>query len=656
MASLLSVCRCSASTQRGLRLSSSSAVSELCQRSFLPFAYPSLSPLLQKAAALSTAAPPSRVPPLPHLPVPSIEHTMVKYLKSIKPLVDVGEYLNTERVIDNFLTPNGLGHQLQQLLQQRSKTTNNWLADWWLNTAYLEFRSPVVVWSSPGLVMPLQQWDTQLQQLKYAARLVADAVSFKTMLDNGDLPQEYSGADALDMGQYRDVLGTCRVPGVCSDTLVFHPQSKHIIVAHNGHFFRVDVYDSSGAALGEQQVYELLCQVVEHSQRPNPHPIGLLTTENRNVWGRAYNTLRKDRQNRVSLETIQSSLFIVCLDAANPSHLSHLDPASLNRQTVAALQCIHGNGARANATNRWYDKCVQFVVGAEGNVGITYEHSPAEGVPVARMMDFLVSERSRISAGSQSQWSQIAAPQRLDFSVDAQIETELQRAGDDLQMMVEDLDMACFTYTGYGKKFIKSQKMSPDSYIQMAIQLAYYRIHGEPGATYESAATRKFLHGRTETIRSCSEESVAFCSAMVDSSLDDRLKVETLRNAINAHKEYAKAAVNGLGCDRHMLGLKLVAIENGLDVPNLFMDESWAKSTHMKLSTSQVPVVADSFMCYGPLVPDGYGCCYNPRDTTINFGTSACNSSPATVAVEFRRALELSLNDMFSLMQRCQSA
>lgn len=143
-----------------------------------------------------------------------------------------------------------------------------------------------------------------------------------------------------------------------------------------------------------------------------------------------------DRQNRVSLETIQSSLFIVCLDAANPSHLSHLDPVSLNRQTVAALQCIHGNGARANATNRWYDKCVQFVVGAEGNVGITYEHSPAEGVPVARMMDFLVSERSRISAGSQSQWSQIAAPQRLDFSVDAQIETELQRAGDDLQMYV----------------------------------------------------------------------------------------------------------------------------------------------------------------------------------------------------------------------------
>ena len=49
-----------------------------------------------------------------------------------------------------------------------------------------------------------------------------------------------------------------------------------------------------------------------------------------------------------------------------------------------------------------------------------------------------------------------------------------------------------------------------------------------------------------------------------------------------------RQAVNGLGCDRHMLGLKLAAIENGMDVPEIFMDGAWARSTHMKLSTSQV--------------------------------------------------------------------
>ena len=66
------------------------------------------------------------------------------------------------------------------------------------------------------------------------------------------------------------------------------------------------------------------------------------------------------------------------------------------------------------------------------------------------------------------------------------------------------------------------------------------RIHGEPGATYESAATRKFQRGRTETIRSCSAESLAFCRAMLEPQASAASKVEALKNAINAHKEYAR--------------------------------------------------------------------------------------------------------------------
>jgi len=41
--------------------------------------------------------------------------------------------------------------------------------------------------------------------------------------------------------------------------------------------------------------------------------------------------------------------------------------------------------------------------------------------------------------------------------------------------LIHDLEMFSFAYTGYGKEYIKSQKLSPDSYIQMAIQYAFYR-------------------------------------------------------------------------------------------------------------------------------------------------------------------------------------
>lgn len=47
------------------------------------------------------------------------------------------------------------------------------------------------------------------------------------------------GKDLLDMSQYFKMLGTCRIPGVTRDSIVYHGQSdnppKHIVVAHNNH-------------------------------------------------------------------------------------------------------------------------------------------------------------------------------------------------------------------------------------------------------------------------------------------------------------------------------------------------------------------------------------------------------------------------------------
>ncbi len=64
--------------------------------------------------------------------------------------------------------------------------------------------------------------------------------------------------------------------------------------------------------------------------------------------------------------------------------------------------------------------------------------------------------------------------------------------------LVDDLNLTVLDFTDFGKEFIKSQKVSPDSFVQLAIQLAFYRMHGVPGATYESASTRVYQEGRTE--------------------------------------------------------------------------------------------------------------------------------------------------------------
>ena len=50
--------------------------------------------------------------------------------------------------------------------------------------------------------------------------------------------------------------------------------------------------------------------------------------------------------------------------------------------------------------------------------------------------------------------------------------------------------------------WVKQHKIGPDGFLQMAFQLAHASTHdGKAGATYESASTSAFKHGRTETIR-----------------------------------------------------------------------------------------------------------------------------------------------------------
>lgn len=63
-----------------------------------------------------------------------------------------------------------------------------------------------------------------------------------------------------------------------------------------------------------------------------------------------------------------------------------------------------------------------------------------------------------------------------------------------------------------------SAGLAPDAYVQMALQLAWYKTRGGFTATYETALTRAFDKARTETIRTLSEDSRAWVLSMTDTS------------------------------------------------------------------------------------------------------------------------------------------
>lgn len=95
-----------------------------------------------------------------------------------------------------------------------------------------------------------------------------------------------------------------------------------------------------------------------------------------------------------------------------------------------------------------------------------------------------------------------------------------------------------------------------------------------------------------------------------------------------------------------------MALEKGIELPELYKDASYVKSSHMRISSSQVPVRCNGVMSYGPLTMDGYGCCYNPHNNDINFACSAFHSDKNTSATNFANQLTQSLRDMQGILAK----
>uniref|UniRef100_A0AAQ5YV43 Choline/carnitine acyltransferase domain-containing protein n=1 Tax=Amphiprion ocellaris TaxID=80972 RepID=A0AAQ5YV43_AMPOC len=538
---------------------------------------------------------------LPKLPVPPLKQTCERYLAALEPIVSEEELEHTRQLVQELLK-GGVGERIQKGLERRARKTDNWLSEWWMQSAYLDCRMPVAVYTSPGVVLP--QIET--------------------------LPVEYLSGKPLCMDQYYQILSSCRIPGPKRDSIVNHAIGKtpptHITVVHNFQFFVLDVYNSDGSRLTVDQIYMQLEKIWNSSLQTNKEPIGILTSQHRNTWGKAYNNLIKDKTNKESVRAIQKSIFTVCLDAPMPRVSDEL------YQSRVAAQMLHGGGARWNSGNRWFDKTLQFIVGEDGTCGLVYEHAPAEGPPIVFLIDYVVKYMNEVV---RSPMVPLSMPQKLRFNITPEVKRDIEKAKQNMNIMVHDLDVKVLMFSHFGKNVPKQYKLSPDAFVQMALQLGYFRMYNICCATYESASLRMFKYGRTDAIRSTTVESLHFVQAMQDP---------------------AKQAIHGQAIDRHLLGLKRQSIEDLTSMPEIFMDTSFAVAHHYNLSTSQVGSKTDCVMCFGPMVPDGYGVCYNPMDEHINIAITAFNSCEETNAAKFAQAVEDALLDMRALLEDTATA
>uniref|UniRef100_A0A3Q1H7X1 Peroxisomal carnitine O-octanoyltransferase n=1 Tax=Anabas testudineus TaxID=64144 RepID=A0A3Q1H7X1_ANATE len=591
---------------------------------------------------------------LPPLPVPSLESSLSKYLDAVLPFASEEEFKATADIVRKF--QEGVGKELHQKLLQRAKTKRNWLEEWWLDTAYLEARMPSQLNVNFGGPAPYIEhcWPpaegTFMERASFHTWLT---LQYWNLLRTERVAPQKAGKTPLDMDQFRMLFCTCKVPGVKKDTIHNYfktecegPCPSHVVVMCRGRIFTFDAL-CDGEILTPPELLRQLSYVKERCERePEGDGVAALTSEERTRWAKSRDHLINiDPHNKTILETIQSSLFVISLDETKPY-------STTENYTNMTLEALTGN-----PTIRWGDKSYNSLVFSDGSFGSNCDHAPYDAMVLVSLCWYL--DQQIKSMDGKWKGSEVVRPmplpEELVFTMDEKVLNDISHAKQQYLKSTKDLQLVCCAFTSFGKTAIKKKKLHPDTFIQLAMQLAYYRVHKRPGSCYETAMTRMFYHGRTETMRPCTQEAVNWCKAMMDPTCELN-KRENIMRTITRNLKSCHYVTGFTGFDRHLLGLYLIAKEEGRPTPELFMDPLYAKSGgggNFVLSSSLVGYTT-VLGAVAPMVPHGYGFFYRIRDDRIVVSITAWKSCHQTDAVTLFNNFSNSLHEMLHLATTSQ--
>ncbi|KAE9003791.1 Carnitine O-palmitoyltransferase 2 [Phytophthora rubi] len=561
---------------------------------------------------------------LTRLPIPKLEDSLARYLAAVEPVVGAQQLADTRRAVQTFQS--GVGPELHRALVARDAENKHtsYINQWWLEM-YLRDRQPLPINYNPQIKLKMDPVPAKNAQSQRAASLIASSVRvhrtlrdkklepdiFHTKPDTSKtkafqyfcklLPESVSfygaaalGAYPLDMSQYKNLFSSTRLPKLGQDELKVSPGSKHVVVQRGTKFYTFDVLTADGGAVSDEQILANIEAILAEpltKSTPDAPGMGLMTTMNRDAWANARQKLEASGGvNKASLEQIDSALFVVSLEHESPA-----TPEEVSRTFLV------GDG-----TNHWFDKSFQLIVAANGTASVNFEHAWGDGVAVLRYLNELYGDSVKypvLKANSQ------AKPKELTWDVNGETKQLLNEAKKTYDKWTSTLLVACAespVTRAVGKKY----NIGTDGLMQMTIQLAHFKLHQKFVATYESASTAAFKHGRTETVRSCTNEAVAFVRTMTNASASDSDKANALRAAVTKHSELTKNGVMGQGFDRHLFALRAMAELQGIAVPEFYTLPAHQTMSKIILSTSTLSSPALEGGSFGPVNEDCYGIGY----------------------------------------------
>jgi carnitine O-acetyltransferase len=538
---------------------------------------------------------------LPKLPLPSLSDTCNKLLKWSKPLINDEEYNASLESVNEFLSPEGIGPLLENDLISWNEQENisNWLESFWYDS-YFRNRLPLPINSNVIHVLEKNESTKNLTQSELASSLAITLFQYNKILNDENLPIDYQGGKPLCMSQYKTMLGTTRIPTLNKDYLITNSHFKHIAFIIEGHYYAMDILDDEGAIKDYSTILKNVEWMINNSNKNiDNNSIGNLTSLGRDQWAKLRNDLIEiSPMNEEYFNLIESALAIIVL----------------NQNEYYKSSTLFKNMLCGDSNNKWYDKSIQFIITKDAHIGLNYEHSAVDGTTLANLEKFIFTEMKNHKYSNDMIESEL--PDELIFKKDKYVISEIERAKLGSRSAFDQLNIEVLLFNNFGKQFMKNNKISPDSFVQIAIQLAQHKTFGKVFNVYETVSTKQFLHGRTETMRPVTYESIQF--------INDKTK-ENLFIASKKHIERIMECKNGYGIDRHLFGLNKIYEKHRSDekFPVVFTTASYKTLLYNNFSTSTSSSTGVMLAGYGPIVDDGYGLRYLIYDDKLHFVLSS---------------------------------
>jgi carnitine O-acetyltransferase len=588
---------------------------------------------------------------LPKIPVPALKDTLQRYLVAVEPLITPEQMQKTKLAVAEFESNPAWGPYLQEQLQELDRLTNSSYIEGFWDTMYLEIRDPIVTNVNPGFILApnphTDQDPTKLAsllgttvQIARTAQLLEASAQFVNLVKTEALPTDMEKTTPLDMSQYPKLFSSTRIPGYSRDTFqtLADKNARHVLVISRGQYFLINILDDAGIPLPATSIASQLVTVDQQalSTGQNFYPLGPLTGQDRLRWSFNYSHLSSLENNAAALNTLESSLFVVCLEDSAPNTINE-----------AGQIVLHG----PSSFNRYYDKSIQLIVFQDGRTGINFEHTGFDGHTVLTYVSNIHAYKADLSKLKPVQSS--FSVTKLTFSLDDKLKNEITAAQLDFQARSSTLSSAYLDWNGHGKKFITASGFSPDAYVQMAFQLTQKRLFGKLVSTYESSNVKHYNRGRTECVRSATSDAKKFVETFDSVNANNEEKLSSLNAAVTRHVAEMKKSKEGKLIDRHLQVLNWLSMQQlqrqaGYKRPTLFTDAAYGTHFASILSTSNCGSPALDHFSFGPVTGSGFGLGYMIKDNSIPVAVTSFQGK----AQMFADGLKQSLTDLQTFVSK----